>query len=154
MLHKLFYMSPYKKIRSIRNIVSSCSDTGATLYGINSPKEVFHNLSYSELMEHEKNNQEGVVLNCKYGDTFLVDTGKFTGRSPQDKWIVRNIGSESDKNIWWGETNRSILPEVFNSLNNTAVKHFNSLDKLPMSILAWESPSKIKSTSFLETEPK
>lgn len=39
-------------------------------------------------------------MKAEYGDTFSVDTGKFTGRSPSDKWIVKNIGSESDENIW------------------------------------------------------
>ena len=49
---------------------------------------------------------EGVVMNAKYGNTFAIDTGKFTGRSPNDKWIVKNIGSKSDKNIWWGSVNQ------------------------------------------------
>ena len=117
------------KIARSRSIISTCSNTGINTYGIHSPKKVLHNLSYSELFDHEKQNKEGEVLQCKYGETFLVDTGKFTGRSPQDKWIVKNIGSESDKNIWWWETNRPISPSVFTGLNKTAIKHFNTLDK-------------------------
>jgi len=129
MLIRLFYKPLISKIHNARNIVSTCSDTGINTYGIHSPKKVFHNLSYSELFDHEKQNKEGEVLQCKYGETFLVDTGKFTGRSPQDKWIVKNIASESDKNIWWGETNRPIPSSVFNGLNKTAINHFNTLDK-------------------------
>ena len=129
MLIRLFYKPLISKIHNTRNIVSTCSDTGINTYGIHSPKKVFHNLSYSELFDHEKQNKEGEVLQCKYGETFLVDTGKFTGRSPQDKWIVKNIGTESDKNIWWGETNRPISSSVFNGLNKTAINHFNTLDK-------------------------
>ena len=56
-------------------------------------------------------------------------TRKFTGRSPNDKWIVKNIGSESDKNIWWGKINQPTTPEVFDNLLNTAVNHFNNLDE-------------------------
>ena len=51
-----------------------------------------YNLSYDELFEHEQKNNEGLVMKAKYGDTFSIDTGKFTGRSPSDKWIVKNIG--------------------------------------------------------------
>jgi ATP-dependent phosphoenolpyruvate carboxykinase len=32
--------------------------------------------------------------------TFAVDTGKFTGRSPKDKWLVKQ--GDSAKNIWYG----------------------------------------------------
>ena len=70
---------------------------GIDSLGIVNPQAVHHNLSYPELFQHEKANKEGVVMNAKYGNTFAIDTGKFTGRSPSDKWIVKNIGSESEK---------------------------------------------------------
>jgi phosphoenolpyruvate carboxykinase (ATP) len=59
-----------------------------------------------------------------------VDTGKFTGRSPTDKWIVKNVGSESDKNLWWGSVNQPTSPEVFDDLFDTAVKSMNSKEQL------------------------
>ena len=68
-------------------------------------------------------------MNAKYGNTFAIDTGKFTGRSPSDKWIVKNIGSESEKNIWWGNVNQPTTPEVFDDLYNSAINHFNTLDE-------------------------
>ncbi len=74
-------------------------------------------------------NNEGKIASAEYGETFTVDTGKFTGRSPKDKWIVKNIGSESDENIDWGKVNQPTTPEVFDELYEKAVKHFNSLDK-------------------------
>jgi ATP-dependent phosphoenolpyruvate carboxykinase len=70
-------------------------------------------------------NGEGRVANAEYGDTFTVDTGKFTGRSPKDKWIVKNIGTESDANIDWGKVNQATSPEVFEELYEKAIKHFN-----------------------------
>lgn len=57
---------------------------------------------------------------------FTVDTGKFTGRSPGDKWIVKNIGSESDANIDWGKVNQPTSPEVFDELYEKAVNYFNT----------------------------
>jgi ATP-dependent phosphoenolpyruvate carboxykinase len=74
-------------------------------------------------------NNEGKVAAAEYGDTFTVDTGKFTGRSPSDKWLVKNIGSESDANIDWGKVNQPTTPEVFDELYEKAVKYFNTKEK-------------------------
>mmetsp|Transcript_9593 Transcript_9593/g.12420 ORF Transcript_9593/g.12420 Transcript_9593/m.12420 type:complete len:443 (+) Transcript_9593:292-1620(+) len=98
--------------------------------GIFSPNTVYRNLTFQELFEHEQNNNEGIVANAKYGPTFSVDTGKFTGRSPQDKWIVRNPGSESEQHVDWGSVNQETSPEVFDELYDKAVKHMDKLDKI------------------------
>ena len=97
--------------------------------GIHKPSVVHHNLDYPSLFEHEVKNGEGVVMRAKWGDTFAVDTGKFTGRSPKDKWIVKTPGSESAKNIWWGEVNQPLPPEHFDSLLDKALRRFNTLDE-------------------------
>ena len=96
--------------------------------GIHNPETIHHNLSYPELFEHEKRNNEGVVVKAEYGDTFAVDTGKFTG-GRRDKWVVKNEGSESDKNLWWGSVNQPTTPEVFDDLMAKAVSRFNTLDE-------------------------
>jgi phosphoenolpyruvate carboxykinase (ATP) len=82
-----------------------------------------------QLFQHEVKNNEGKVASAEYGETFTVDTGKFTGRSPKDKWIVRNVGSESDAHLDWGKVNQPTSPEVFDELYEKAVKYFNTLDK-------------------------
>ncbi|HVJ00760.1 MAG TPA: phosphoenolpyruvate carboxykinase, partial [Sphingomonas sp.] len=43
-----------------------------------------------------------------------VATGKHTGRSAQDKFIVRD--AETEDSIWWGKTNRAMAPEHFAAL--------------------------------------
>jgi len=70
-------------------------------YGILEPKEVFHNLTYDELFQHETDQKnegfaKGIVTNT---GAVAVDTGIFTGRSPKDKYIVKEDTSEN--NIWW-----------------------------------------------------
>ena len=70
-----------------------------------------------------------VKLLIKYGEVFGIDTGKFTGRSPNDKWIVQNLRSESSKNLWWGDVNKPIMPDVFDDLYDTAINHFNTLSE-------------------------
>ena len=108
---------------------NTCSKYNLSPLGIIKPNNIYHNLSYEELFNHENKNKEG-VYHTKYGKTFGVDTGKFTGRSPNDKWIVKNEDSESNKNLWWGDVNKPISPEVFDELFDKAVKHFNSKEDI------------------------
>lgn len=98
--------------------------------GIKNPNTIHYNLSKQELFEHETKNNEGTVFKTKYGDTFGVDTGKFTGRSPKDKWIVKNNESNSSKHIWWGNVNQPTTPEVFKTLYDKAINHFNTLNEI------------------------
>merc|ERR1712176_250049 len=80
--------------------------------------------------KHEVANMEGVVAKCKYGETFAVDTGVFTGRSPKDKWTVQNPGTDSEKNFWWGPVNRPMKPKLFDRLFKRAVAYFNTLEHM------------------------
>ena len=97
--------------------------------GINNPSKIYYNLSYNELLKHEINNNEGKLLKTKYGDVYSINTGVYTGRSPKDKWIVKNVNSLSNDNIWWGDVNQPINSDVFNKLYNKVIKHYNTLDK-------------------------
>jgi ATP-dependent phosphoenolpyruvate carboxykinase len=105
---------------------NACMKAGIDSLGITGPSTIYKNLTYQELFEHEQANKEGVIAAAEYGDTFTVDTGKFTGRSPKDKWIVKNVGSESDANIDWGNVNQPTTPEVFDELYEKAVAYFNT----------------------------
>lgn len=89
-------------------------------------KKIFRNLDYNQLRKHEIMNKEGELLKTKYGDVFSINTGKFTGRSPNDKWIVKNV--ESKDKIWWGEINKPISNSVFDNLLDIALDNFNNLD--------------------------
>ncbi|ENV8235768.1 phosphoenolpyruvate carboxykinase (ATP) [Campylobacter jejuni] len=79
--------------------------------GLDNIKEIFHNLSYDELNAHEKANNEGLSTD---NDTFCVDTGIFTGRSPKDKYFVKQ--DPSSKYIAWGKVNQPITKELFDKL--------------------------------------
>jgi len=52
--------------------------------------------------------------NLAEGGPLVVDTGIHTGRSPKDKFIVREPGSE--ERIWWGDVNAEISEESFEGL--------------------------------------
>ena len=96
--------------------------------GISSVKTIYRNLTYPQLFDHEQANNEGVVAQAEYGPTFTVDTGKYTGRSPKDRWIVLNPGSETAEHIDWNNINMATTPEVYDELYNKAVAHFNTRD--------------------------
>jgi len=104
----------------------ACQKVGLSKLGITKVKTLYRNLGYEQLFEHEQRNREGVVAKAEYGDTFTVDTGKYTGRSPKDKFFVRNVGSESDMNLDWNKINQPTTPEVFKELYDKAVAHFNT----------------------------
>ncbi|MDR0746942.1 MAG: phosphoenolpyruvate carboxykinase (ATP) [Helicobacteraceae bacterium] len=73
--------------------------------------KVFYNLSYEEIFEHELRNGEVTVT--KSG-AVSVDTGKFTGRSPKDKYFVK--ADPSQKYIAWGKVNQPTTKEAFDEL--------------------------------------
>ena len=95
---------------------------------LNQSPTIFYNLSYSELFHHESSNQEGQIMKLNDDEIYSIDTGKFTGRSPKDKWIVKNLNSDSETNIWWGDVNQPLSPEIFDRLYLKAKNHFDSLE--------------------------
>lgn len=108
---------------------NACDKAGITKLGITGPTTIYKNQTFEELFQHEVANDEGKIASAEYGETFTVDTGKFTGRSPGDKWIVKNVGSESEANIDWGKVNQPTTPEVFDELYEKAVNYFNTKEK-------------------------
>ena len=62
------------------------------------------------------------------GGPLAVDTGKHTGRSPKDKFVVREPGSE--ERIWWGDVNAEISEEHFEGLREKVTAHIGGGDDL------------------------
>jgi phosphoenolpyruvate carboxykinase (ATP) len=56
-------------------------------------------------------------------DAFAVTTGEFTGRSPQDKYIVDEPGSRQA--IWWGEVNQRLPEDRFRRLLQEVERHLD-----------------------------
>jgi len=108
----------------------SCQQVGIDKIGITNPTTIYRNMTYQELFDHEQANNEGIVAEAKYGATFAVSTGKFTGRSPKDKFIAFNPGSKSAEKIDWNDINQATSPEVFDELQDKAVDYFNTLEEV------------------------
>jgi len=72
---------------------------------------LFEDLTPAPLVEHALRNGEGLL--AKDGP-LVVETGKHTGRSANDKFIVRD--AETESTIWWGKTNKGMEPAHFATL--------------------------------------
>ena len=72
---------------------------------------VFWNLPAAALYEEAVFRREGHVA---YGGPFVVNTGKWSARAAQDKYVVHEH-STADK-VWWGEYNRPFDPDKFSAL--------------------------------------
>jgi phosphoenolpyruvate carboxykinase (ATP) len=79
--------------------------------GIKTSATIHANLGTAALVEHALAKNEGKLT--AHG-ALLVETGKFTGRSVKDKYIVRDATTE--ENINWGAINQPMSPEHFANL--------------------------------------
>ncbi len=78
--------------------------------GLANVEDVFYNSTYEELREREQ--EEGLKFSSS--GAAMVDTGIFTGRSPKDKFFVKQ--DPSSKYIAWGDINFETSKDVFDSL--------------------------------------
>jgi phosphoenolpyruvate carboxykinase (ATP) len=78
--------------------------------GISTPAQLHWNLGTAELVEQAVQRGEGSL--ARHGP-LVVQTGKHTGRSAKDKFIVRD--AETEGTIWW-DNNKSMTPEHFAAL--------------------------------------
>ncbi len=100
-------------------------------YGISNNIEVVYNPSYEELFQAEmdpKNEgfEKGTLTNT---GAVSVDTGKFTGRSPKDRYIVKDATSENT--IWWdGTINKPVSTDIWSDCKALTLKQLNTAKKL------------------------
>src|SRR5947199_5360015 len=71
------------------------------------------NLVAAQLYEEAIRNAEGKLAAA---GSFVVSTGQYTGRSPKDKFVVKE--PSSDDKIWWGNVNQPIEASKFNALRD------------------------------------
>ena len=77
----------------------------------NNPVNQMVDLSIAELLTHAVKRGEG---NFAANGAFVVETGQRTGRSPSDRFIVKEPGTQDD--IEWGKVNRPFDAEKFDKL--------------------------------------
>ena len=86
--------------------------------GIINTKAIYRNLSPAELIEHALRRGEGKLSNT---GALVVKTGKYTGRSAKDKFIVDTPAVHDE--IAWGDVNRPIEELKFNALKAKIISY-------------------------------
>ncbi len=86
--------------------------------GIINTKAIYRNLSPAELIEHALRRGEGKLSNT---GALVVKTGKYTGRSAKDKFIVDTPAVHDE--IAWGKVNRPIKESKFNALKAKIISY-------------------------------
>lgn len=88
-------------------------------YGIKN-SEVHYQLSPREL--HDATLEKGQGVETANG-ALAVNTGEFTGRSPKDRFIVKDDITRDS--VWWGDINIAFDPDKFDALYNKVVDYLS-----------------------------
>jgi phosphoenolpyruvate carboxykinase (ATP) len=86
---------------------------------------VHHQLSVAELVEKVLQRNEGRLTHT---GAVAVTTGKYTGRSPKDKYIVEEPSTK--QTIDWGPVNQPMEPETFDKLYDKVLDYLMKQDEL------------------------
>lgn len=98
-------------------------------YGILGTKEIVHNPSYEQLFEEETNPELVGFEKAQLSELGAVNvmTGDYTGRSPNDKFIVMDENSKDS--IWWTtdefkNDNKPVSQETWNEVKDCSKRAF------------------------------
>lgn len=106
----------------------SNSENTSQTYGLESLQlknlgTVYRNLSVAKLVEHALARGEGVLAE---NGALCIKTGKYTGRSPEDKFIVDEASCHDE--VDWGQTNVPISEKNFNRLYRRVISYVQGRD--------------------------
>ncbi len=99
--------------------------TDLAAHGIQPAGTVHWNPTTALLYMHALKRGDGVLAE---GGPIVFNTGVHTGRSPKDKFVVREPGSED--RIWWGDVNHPLSEENFEGLRDKVVAHLEQRDEI------------------------
>ncbi|MDA9125449.1 phosphoenolpyruvate carboxykinase (ATP) [Flavobacteriaceae bacterium] len=88
-------------------------------YGITSSK-VHYQLSSKELHDLTISKKQGIQASS---GALAIQTGEFTGRSPKDRFIVKDAITKD--RIWWGDVNIPFATEDFDALYDKVITYFS-----------------------------
>lgn len=94
------------------------------------------NLSSEELIQEALRRNEGNLTDT---EALAASTGKFTGRSPKDKFVVKD--STTADSVWWGDVNQPIDPKYFDGLFDKILNHYEGKELYIRDSYACADPS-------------
>ncbi len=107
----------------MQNFGADISSYGVENHGIVNPGTVYWNLHTPQLYEQITQRREGMLAHL---GPVVVHTGDHTGRSPNDRFVVKEPTTEAD--IWWGNVNRPISQQHFDRLYRKMIAYIQNRD--------------------------
>jgi phosphoenolpyruvate carboxykinase (ATP) len=104
-------------------------------HGIRNINIAYWNLGTAQLLEHAVRRHEGLFAR---GGSYVVRTGQFTGRSPKDKFIVRDEATEAA--VQWGPVNQPMPQASFDRLYSKMLAHWQGQDLFVQDCFAGADP--------------
>lgn len=93
------------------------------------------NLNLNQLINSSISNGEGRITST---GALAGDTGKFTGRSPKDKYTVKDAVTENK--VWWGDINRPFSSDQFDALLERIILHYKDKEIFARDVYACADP--------------
>ena len=121
---------------------------GLADHGLSPSGRVHWNPTTALLYTHALRSGEGELAE---GGPLVVDTGRFTGRSPKDKFVVREPGSE--ERIGWGAVNQPISEGHFEGLREKVVAHLDAQELFVVDAFAGADPAHRISVRVVTARP-
>ncbi|MBX9807644.1 MAG: phosphoenolpyruvate carboxykinase (ATP), partial [Flavobacteriaceae bacterium] len=82
---------------------------------------IHYQLTADELQEITLQSGQGIENST---GALAINTGEFTGRSPKDRFIVKD--SITEDKVWWGNVNIPFEPEAFDALYNKVTSYLSN----------------------------
>src|SRR3954447_4194401 len=117
-------------------------------HGVDAHGATHWNPTTSQLYEHAIKRGEARIAE---GGPLAVDTGVHTGRSPNDKFIVREPSSH--ERIWWGDVNRPFDESAYERLREKVTAHLDGGDVYVIDAFAGADPAHRIAVRVLTTHP-
>ena len=112
------------------------ADYGLDHHGLMNLHQVYWNLPVEALYEETGFRREGQISR---GGPLIVNTGKHTARSANDKFVVRE--DSTGNHVWWGEYNRPFNPDKFNEVYDRLMGFLQGRDLFVQDCYAGADPN-------------
>lgn len=119
-----------------------------TSHGITPTLPVHWDLTTPMLYEHTLRRGEGEMA---HRGALVVETVPYTGRSPKDKYVVREESTEKD--IWWGEVNHPMEPDVYDRLYQRVCEYLGDRELFVQDVYAAADPANRLSVRVITESP-
>lgn len=103
----------------------------ASTLGLQNLQHIYWNQSSPVLYEQALNRSEGKISE---NGVFVAYTGAFTGRAPNDKFIVDD--ADSHDKVWWGKVNKALTEAQFDRMLTDALQFLDGKEVFVQDLLA------------------